>query len=382
MLKIVMSVAGLAAIFYLLLYHVVPILLSDKVLFANRELTVLLAIAIGLGAAWAAHSIHISPALGAFVAGILLGESPFATQIRSDIGALRIIMVTLFFASVGMLAKPLWFLAHLHWIILVAVLIFIVKAAIIYGVGRLFGLNNHQAIATGITLGQIGEFSFLLAATARDGGVLGSNAIDLIISLIIVLMLVTPYMVTFAIPLANRLIALLSQRTSAADIHRQPADLAPTNRVLVVGLGPTGRQVVHTLIEHKLEPVVIDVNPQSQNLTQQIGIKVHLGDASHEEILMHAGLSGVCMAVVTVPDPGTSIRIIQMIRLLRPQVTIVARCRYNRYLADLEKGGADIVIDEEATMGQMLSQKIIDYIKESSGSGMACRLAGQMPEGS
>jgi CPA2 family monovalent cation:H+ antiporter-2 len=289
-------------------------------------------------------------------------------------------MVTLFFASVGMLAKPLWFLSHLHWIILVAVLIFIFKATIIYGVGRLFGLNNHQAIATGITLGQIGEFSFVIAATARDGGVLGSNAMDLIVSVIIVLMLVTPYMVALAIPFANRVIAILSRRSSSAESHRQPADLEPTNRVLVVGLGPTGRQVVHTLIEHKLEPIAIDVNPQSQNLIQQIGIKVHLGDASHEDILMHAGLSGVCMAVVTVPDPGTSIRVVQMIRLLSPQVTVVARCRYNRYLADLEKAGADIVIDEEATMGQMLSQKIMDYIKESSGSGMACRLAGQMPE--
>ena len=380
MLKIVMSVVGLAAIFYLLLYHVVPILLSDKALFANRELTVLLAISVGLGAAWAAHSVHISPALGAFVAGILLGESSFATQIRADIGALRIIMVTLFFASVGMLAKPLWFLAHLHWIILAAVLIFIVKAAIVYGVGRLFGLNNHQAIATGITLGQIGEFSFVLAATARDGGVLGSDAIDLIISVIIVLMLVTPSMVALAIPFADRLIGLLSRCTSSADNHRQPEDLENTNRVLVIGLGPTGREVVHTLIEQKMEPIVIDMNPQSQDLTQQVGINVYLGDASHEDILIHAGLSGVCMAVVTVPDPGTSIRIVQMIRLLRSQVTIVARCRYNRYLDDLKNGGADIVIDEEVTMGQMLSQKIMEYIKESSGAGMVCRLAGQIGE--
>ena len=69
--------------------------------------------------------MNISPALGAFVAGLLLGESPFASQIQADIGSLRIIMVTLFFASIGMLLKPLWFVTHLHWIFLLAVVIFI-----------------------------------------------------------------------------------------------------------------------------------------------------------------------------------------------------------------------------------------------------------------
>ena len=103
-------------------------------------------------------------------------------------------------------------------------------------------------------------------------------------------------------------------------------------------------------------------------------------DASHEEILMHAGLSDVCMAVVTVPDPATSIGIVKMIRRLRPELNIVVRCRYNRHLADLEKAGADMVVDEETTMGQMLSQKIIENIEESSGSILACRLGGQTPD--
>ncbi len=380
MLKIVAAVAGLAAIFYLLLYRVAPVLLSDQALFANRELTVLLAISVGLGAAWAAHAAHISPALGAFVAGMLLGESPFASQVRADIGTLRIIMVTLFFASVGMLVKPLWFLTHLHWIMLAAVFIFIFKTVIIYGVTRLFGLNNRQALATGITLGQIGEFSFVLAAAAREGGVLEDNAIDLIISVIIVLMLATPYMVGLAVSLANHLVAFFSRRT-AAD-HRQPGDPEPDNRVLIVGLGPAGRQVAQALKKRKLEPVVIDVNPKSREYAQQEGIKVHLGDACHAEILVHAGLAAVCMAVVTVPDPTNSIRIVQTIRRLRPDLNIAARCRYNRHLADLEKAGADIVVDEETTIGQMLSQKIMQNIQENSGTVLACRLAGQTPEAS
>jgi len=379
-LRILLSIVGLTAVFYVLLYRIAPLLLSERALFANRELTVLLAVAVGLGAAWSAHAVHISPALGAFVAGLLLGESPFAAQIRSDIGPVRTIMVTLFFASVGMLAKPLWFLLHLHWVLIAAVLIFILKSLIIYGVGRLFGLDNRQSIATGVTLGQIGEFSFVLAATARKGGLLESNAADLVVSVIIVLMLATPYMIAAAVPLAYRITALFSRGITAPEKVRDPEDLGPANAVLVVGLGPAGREVVHTLMQGKLKPVLIDINPKSREFAREVGVPIHLGDADHEEILRHAGILDVCMAVVTVPDPHTSMRIIQTIRRLRPQLTIAARCRYNRYLADMKKAGADLVVDEEASMGQMLSQQIIEHLQDSSGAFLACRLGGQTPE--
>ena len=379
-LKIILAVVGLAAAFYLLLHRLIPILFSEKALFANRELTVLLAIAVGLGSALAAHSVKLSPALGAFVAGMLLGESPFATQIRADIGALRIIMVTLFFASVGMLAKPLWLLTQLHWVLLAALSIFIVKSIVIFGVGRLFGLNKQQALASGITLAQIGEFSFVLAAAAREGGILDSSLMDLTISVIIVLMLATPYMVEWASPLAEGFISLFSRRTPQAGLQGKTEGGESINRILVIGLGPAGRQVVHSLREGKLEPVVIDINPKSREFTKETGVKVHLGDAGHEDILMHAGLSGVCMAVVTVPDPGAALRIVQMIRRLRPQLIIAARCRFNRHFEDLKEAGADIIIDEENAVGGLLSRQVMDHLRDSSGSMLACRLGGQSPE--
>ncbi len=373
-LEISAAAIGLAAILYLLLYWVVPFLLSAKGMFANRELSVLLACTIGLGASWAAHTLGISPALGAFVAGMLLGESPFATQIRSDIGALRTVMVTLFFASVGMLAKPMFFVTHGHWILLAAVVIFVVKAAIVYFVTRLFGLDHRHGMATGVSLGQIGEFSFVLAAAARTGGVLESEAFDLIVSVIIVLMFAAPYMVALAFPLADR----LTRRASMKADSLKPSSNDPVSRVLVVGFGPAGRQVVHYLMENQLEPVVIDVNPQSRLTAGKMGIQLHLGDASREEILLHAGLAETCMAVITVPDTKTAVAVLETIRRLRPLLPIAARCRYNRHLKDLEDAGADIVVDEETRIGHILAHHILDFMRETSGEIIACRLAGQM----
>lgn len=379
-LKISLSVIGLAAVFYLLLYHMAPALLGEAKIFANRELTVLLSITVGFGAAWAAHKLHVSPALGAFVAGMLLGESPFATQIRADIGSVRIIMVTLFFASVGMQAKPVWFVTHLYWIALVSIIVVVVKTGIIYAVCRLFGLENRQALATGITLSQIGEFSFVLAATARRGHVLPADTIDLIVSVIIVLMLITPYLIANADTMAERLLAFIYRRkplTADPSLH---GEAEPINRVLVAGLGPAGRQVVQALLAQRLEPVIIDVNPKNREYAREQHLQFHMGDAAHEEILLHAGLAEVCMVVVTIPDPRAGVRVVEMIRRLRPGLFIAARCRYNRHLGDFQDAGADIVVDEEISMGNMLSRQIIDQLTDDSGAAVACRLGGRTPE--
>lgn len=376
-LKIIASAGGLGVVLYVGLYKGVPLLLNRQGVFANRELTVLMAIAIGLGASWGAHALGISPALGAFLAGLLLGESPFATQIRADIGAVRTIMVTLFFASVGMLVKPMWFLLHLHWILLAALAIFIFKAVVVFLSGRLFGLNNRQAMATGISLAQVGEFSFVLATSAHKGGVLGAEAYDLIISVIIFLMFVAPYMVAQAFPLTDRLLALFMGRPMTDILQRQSEKFEPSRAVLIVGMGPAGQAMAQHLKARQWVPLVIDTNPQSRIQARALGIDIHLGDATNQEVLLHAGLKDVCMAVVTVPDPHTTIEIVDHIHRLRPQLPIAARCRYHRHQPAVKKAGATIIVDEEILMGHELAHQVVDFMQSVSGETMACRLVGQ-----
>lgn len=375
--KLAASVAGLVLVLYLILYQLVPRLLSSALLFANRELTVLFAISTGLGATWAAHAAGISPALGAFVAGMLLGESPFATQVRADIGSLRTMMVTVFFASVGMFIKPMWFVSHLHYILPAALVIFVGKALVIYFVTRFFGLDRRHALATGIVLGQVGEFSIVLATTARDHGLVGTTALDLIISVTIVLMLATPYMVGYARPLSERILALLSRGTPDRDPGTDDDADGGSRRVILVGLGPAGQHVVQTLKAGGFTPVIIDVNPASRKFALEEGIEIHLGDAAQEDILHHAGLHRACMAVITVPAPGISAQIIRTIRQLAPEISLVVRCRYNRHHQELLDAGATVIVDEEITVGEMLSRQILDCLDSDSCTLLACRMTGQ-----
>lgn len=379
-LKVLASAGGLAAVLYFVVYIGVPRLLSGHGVFANRELTILLAVATGLGASWGAHAMGISPALGAFVAGLMLGESPFATQIRADIGVARTIMVTLFFASVGMLAKPLWFVFHMHWILGIAIIIFLLKTLIVYGAGRLFGLNNRQAMATGISLAQVGEFSFVLAATAHNGGILANDRFDMIVSVIIVLMFAAPYMVSFALPLADAVLRLILGGGIVASLARASEQAEPTNAVLVIGLGPSGQEVVRHLSERNVTPIVIDANPHSRKKADELGVIVHLGDAVSEDVLLHAGFNDICMAVVTVPDPTTTAQIVAHMRGLRPQLPIAARCRYHRHMERIKSAGATIIVDEETDTGHSLAHQIVDFMQTESGETFACRLVGHPGE--
>ena len=376
-LKLMATVSGLVFILYILLYHLIPRLLSTQFVFANRELTVLFAVSTGLGATWAAHLAGISPALGAFVAGMLLGESPFATQVRSDIGSLKTLMVTLFFASVGMFIKPLWFITHIHYILPLAGLIFVFKAIVIFGVCRFIGLDRRHALATGIILGQVGEFSFVLAAAARDGGLIGMTAMDLVVSVTIVLMLATPYMVTMALPLSDRILKLLPGNKENIPKADDQSTVATEQRVIVVGLGPAGQKVVRTLKTQGLVPVIIDFNPLSREFADQNNLEIHLGDASSEEILNHAGLSRACMGVITIPDPKIAVQITRTIRHMNPSLSLVVRSRYNIHSKDLEKAGATIVVDEETLMGEALSLKITSCLEDENCTLLACRITGK-----
>jgi CPA2 family monovalent cation:H+ antiporter-2 len=377
LLKLAAASAGLALVLYVLLYHLIPKVLYAKGVFPNRELTVLLAVAIALGSAWFSHTLGISPALGAFIAGIILGESPFATQISADIGPLRIIMVTLFFTSVGMLAQPVWMLTHTHLILLGMFSIFIVKVMVTFGVCRIFGLDARHSLSSAITLGQMGEFSFVLAAAAKNLGLMNENMSNLMISIIIGLMFLAPYMVTHAQDLADFIIRRLLSTSKTAGWEVQDHDDGALHP-LIVGFGPAGQSVAQALKSKAILPSILDINPDSINKAGREGFTIHIGDASREEVLLHSGILNACLAVVTIPDPRTARRVIAAMRSMVPQLGIIVRCRYHRSFWELEKAGADIIVDEEFVVGESLSERVVEYLAADTGQSLACRLSGSV----
>ena len=368
------AAGGLVAVFYGLFYHLIPRLLMRRGLFADRELVVLLAIILAFGSAWAAHFLGLSPALGAFLAGMLLAESPFSSQIRADVGSLRTLFVTLFFTSVGMLADPAWFLANWIAVLVWLTVVFVGKALIIFGIGVILKMSPVYALAAGITLAQIGEFSFVLATEARNGGLIDEDIFSLAVSVTILSMFLAPYMVTYARPLARGLIGFLAPSVRGRDIESGEPSSERHGGIFIVGFGPSSRMVARALMDHGLKPEVIELNPASVKAARAMGLRVHLGDASNAEILAHAGVKGSCVIVVTVPDPRSAKRILQNVHALSPAAGVIVRSRYNISTMDLWELGAAFVVDEENVVGLEIARQVIEFLKDSDPETVTCAL--------
>ncbi|GAB4247366.1 MAG: cation:proton antiporter [Thermoleophilia bacterium] len=352
-----LAVVGIGVLF-LILNYVTPPLFHARGLSRNRELPVLLTAVIALGSAWAAHSVGFSPAIGAFAAGLVLAESPFAIQIRADISALRTLLITLFFAAVGMFGDPVWVVQNLGPVLAVVVLVLVGKPLVIWGVLRVLGYSSALALATGLALGQIGEFSFVLAQVAAGGGLFDAELFRLILSVTVITLLLTPYLVRTGPWL------LQGGRRSAREESAtglEPAECGEGDRrghVIVAGFGPAGQEAATFLRDERGEDVLtVDMNPKNAAAAHDRGIQFVIGDATHAGVLEHLHVRCAAAVIVTIPDPASAVQIVRLTRILAPQARIAVRARYHISREDLVDAGAEVVVDEEREVGILLAKK-------------------------
>jgi CPA2 family monovalent cation:H+ antiporter-2 len=359
-LKTIGGAAVLIVAFFVLFNVLVPRLLGTRTMMRNRQLPILLATVTALGSAWAAHAVNISPALGAFVAGMLLAGSPFAVQVRADVVSLRTVLVTLFFSAVGMYARPGWMIAHWWWVLTLVAAIIIGKTLIVHLLMWRLGRRPAHALATGLCLAQVGEFSFMLASIALGGAVIGEEVFLLLISATIVTLVLTPYLVATAPGLYGRAHRLLTRRVTPPPeaLKSQEADHDAPGPVLIVGFGPAGQAVAGMLAEREAAVHVIDLNPQTARLAERYNFTAHVGDASQAEVLDHAQVRTAAAVVITLPAPQTALGVIGQVRAIGSPARIIVRARYHISTGELVRAGADVVVDEEEQVGRRLAAEL------------------------
>jgi len=356
---------------YLLLNHIVPKILRSREATRNRDLPVLLTMVTAMGSAWAAHALGISPVLGAFVAGVILAESPFATQIRSDITPLKTLFVTLFFSSIGILINPVWILEHWAAVMAMVAAIICGKIIVASAAGRLFRASPGHSIATGFCLAQVGEFSFMVAEVGRSGGVISSDLFELMTTVAVTTLMVTPYLVAAAPRVAGFVDGFSSKGGRDRSGEKQwsgHGELPPRNHIVIVGFGPAGRQVAEELLKEDHPLVVVELNPRPAAEAAALGIPLVVGDATRWELLERAGAASAKAVAVTVPDPATARQITAQVRGAGCNTLVVARSRYHRYAPDLMRAGADVVVDEETEVGFQIASAIQKILGEQSPS--------------
>lgn len=354
-------ILGLAALLvltlYLLLNKAAVYALGTLTLERNRELTVLLSVVTGLGAAYAAHRVGVSPALGAFVAGMFLGSSPFATQIRADISSLRVVLLTLFFGAAGMVADPSWILNNLLLVLAMAALLTVGKSVVVWGIFRALGNPSAVAAATGICLGQIGEFAFVLASVGYGSGVISEHTQVLLVSVAIVSLLGSPFLVPIAPWLGARLAARQGSKGFPVTTGAPPPQ-APD--VVIIGFGPAGQIAAQAFNDRPERVLIIDLNRMGVQKAQELGFQGHIGDMTQLDVIEHADVAAAQVVVITIPHHRSALTMLEHVRRLAPKAHCVVRSRYQRHTNKFVMAGAHKVFGDEEQLGNSLGI----YLKE------------------
>ncbi len=346
---------------YILLNFVAYYALGTLELARNRELTILLSVVTGLGSAWAAHKAGISPALGAFVAGMFLGSSPFATQVRADVSPLRIVLLTLFFGSAGMVADPMWIANNFLLLVLTITAYLFLKFVVITAIFVVLGTLVETAVTTALCLAQIGEFAFVLGRVAHESQVLSDEIYNLFISATIISLFLSPYLVSHARVVSRFLVGFLPKRFHSVPEEEGSQTVYPD--VVIVGFGPAGQIAGALAHERGLVTSVIDINRSNIAKANELGMLGHVGDAGTVEVLEHSHASHARAVIVTLPSKRASITVADLIREIAPQAHIIVRSRHQRDCQEILASGADVVFDDEQEVGQQIGNHLCSWIE-------------------
>lgn len=350
----IIKIILLAVAMYMIDYVVVVRTFNHVGNVAEREeLLVLVTMVIAFGAAWATHAMGLSAALGAFIAGLMIAGAPYADHVRAEIGPIRVVFVTLFFASIGMLADIGYIIENAAPIFGLVAAVIVGKALIAGTALRLSGTHGLMAVLAGIALAQMGEFSFVIAQVARSESIITTHQFHLIISVSLITLLVTPVLLGFA----NRMSARGAKTRDALGIDD---DQASANHHVVIGYGPAGQRVTQRLAERGMNVTVIELNPHLGG--DAPGTVVH-GDAGKMQILRSANITSALSVTITIPDPSRAQGIARRIRAIAPDAKVIVRGRYFRSLADLRAIGVHTVVDEESETGERLAQATLRAIE-------------------
>ncbi|MCM2318189.1 MAG: cation:proton antiporter [Pseudomonas sp.] len=317
------------------------------------ELFVLLALVIVLLTAWLTHLLGLSMALGAFLAGMLLGESHYRHQIEADIRPFRDVLLGLFFVSVGMLIDVSLFASHGLLILAMTLALLLIKGSLVALLVRLRGGDNETAWRSGLTLAQGGEFCFALVAQAQQVDLLPAHLSGLILAATFCSMAVTPLLLRAAPQMAAR----LSQRPHAEGRAEEIAGACAEHEqhVLICGFGRVGQSIGRFLRREGIPFVALDNDPIRVQEAAAGELSVHYGDSRRGELLEALGASRARLLVVAADNPEHALETVKQARKLSATLPILVRTRDDSHLASLQEAGANEVVPEVLESSLMLA---------------------------
>ena len=322
----------------------------------SAELFTLTVLLVSLAAGWTTGQLGLSMAFGAFLAGMMLGETEFRHQIEAAIRPFRDMLLGLFFVGIGMLfdlrALPdIW-----HWAIAGAVGLMASKTLIVAGLVRATGTDSLTAWRTGLLLAVGGEFGFALLAIAVSGGVISAAASQVALASVLISMVVAPFLIRHNLPIARRFAA---GAVEDGDVGVPPASLAAasglSDHVIICGYGRIGQSVGHFLDEEKIRFVALDLDPSRVREAHLAGEPVYYGDAAERAVLESVGIGNARLLLISHHDTAAALRLLGVLRDLRPDLPVMARTRDESHVDELRQAGAVEVVPETLEAALMIA---------------------------
>lgn len=318
----------------------------------SRELFLLTVVAIALGTALASYSAGLSLALGAFLAGLVVSESEFDSQVLAEIIPLRDLFATLFFVALGMLIEPS-ILAGQTGLILILVAVLVVGKTVI-GTGSLLAARVDPRTATlaAIAMAQIGEFSFVLAGSGLGFGVISGPEYSLILEVALGSILVAPVLMRFGPSLATVVENLPGiQRRLAAEMGPEPEPVGHVRHVVICGYGRVGSELGAALMRRGLKFTVIEINPAVVRELRVAGVAAFYGDSGSEPLLVRAGIQRARTIAVTATDLVSAQAAVRIAKELNPAIDVVTRATDLESVEALRAAGSGEVVQPEFEAG-------------------------------
>jgi len=356
LLKGVFVIGLMLAIGHWLLRPLFHIIASQR----SSELFTLAALLFALAAAWLTHMFGLSFALGAFIAGMLLGETEFRHQVEADIRPFRDVLLGLFFVTIGMMLDLTALPGIFHWVLLLVAAIIVFKVLLITALTRILGASQGVSLRTGLVLAQGGEFGLVLLTLALVEGLLDPAASQIVLAAIIITMVLSPFFIAANGTIVKRFYSssyLLNRESQVVEMEEESEHL--DQHVVICGYGRIGQNIARFLDQEDFNYIALDLDPVRVRDARAAGEQVFYGDSTHIENLGAAGIGRAKVLVISFDDISRTMKILEQVKRLWPDLPVLVRTRDDANLDGLQQAGATEVVPETLEASLMLVSHLL-----------------------
>ena len=363
-----MAIAKLAVMVALTLAaggKLIPWMLAKVALTNSRELFTLTVLVIALGVAVGSATLFgVSMALGAFLAGMVVGQSEFSYRAASEALPMQEAFAVLFFVSIGMLFNPLHLVQAPFQILATTLIVLLVKPLSALTIVLVLGYGARLGLGVAAALSQIGEFSFIVATLGEKLKILPEGATDSLIAASIISITLNPLIYRFVPPLEKSLMRTSRRRSAFSPrvlmpAKPQPAPDASSVTAVIVGYGPVGRTVCRLLNDQGIVPTVIELNIETVRDLNSRGTRAVYGDASQKDILLEAGVRSAGVLILSSPASEESMDLIRTARALNGELRVLVRCKFLSQAVGMRQAGAQGIFSGEAEVAMAMTEYIL-----------------------